>query len=521
MKDKIIELIRQCLLKTIVPFKKRVDQSLSQFHFSIAFRIAFYYVRLFVCYGIVFFVVVYAVYIKMEDMTYYNYASERVEALESGRVSLEYPHQDEKVAVYYYQDEGDYKGYTKEEDEQLIQRYREHSYREYMNPYSDNGVTMRIQNLDTKEIVYDDIADQIDENTMLFNKYSFNYQGNSKLIVKEAYLYEYEGKHYEAHFQYDITGAMNKLHQFILLLIILYMILVVFVAKFGRTGIERLLQPIKNMSAIANRLTVNNLHSERLNVEGTKNELKDLAATFNSMLDRIELSYESQKQFVSDASHELRTPIAVVQGYANMLGRWGSKDEEVLQESIEAISNEAKSMKDLVEKLLFLSRHDKKTLKLNKSYFNMKTIVEEMVKETKLVAIHRAIQAACLQDVMVYGDPQSLKQAVRIFIENAIKYSREGDSIFISCKNEAGTCIVSVEDTGRGMKKEDMDKIFDRFYRADDVRNGGVSGHGLGLSIAKLIVLKHAGSIKVRSQYKKGSSFSIVLPDYYRQGFFK
>ena len=95
------------------------------------------------------------------------------------------------------------------------------------------------------------------------------------------------------------------------------------------------------MSETVNRLTMNNLHSERLNVEGTKNELKDLAVVFNNMLDRMETSYESQKQFVSDASHELRTPIAVIKGYVNMLNRWGAKDPEVLQESIEALKNES------------------------------------------------------------------------------------------------------------------------------------------------------------------------------------
>jgi signal transduction histidine kinase len=160
------------------------------------------------------------------------------------------------------------------------------------------------------------------------------------------------------------------------------------------------------MSAQANRLTVNNLKSERLNVEGTKNELKDLANVINAMLDRIETSYESQKQFVSDASHELRTPIAVIQGYINMLNRWGSSNPEVLAESIEAIQNESKSMQDLVEKLLFLSRHDKKTLKLTKKRFNMRRLIEDMVKETKLVAANRVISNPVMEDVIVYGDKQ-------------------------------------------------------------------------------------------------------------------
>lgn len=136
-------------------------------------------------------------------------------------------------------------------------------------------------------------------------------------------------------------------------------------------------------------------------------------------------------------------------------------------------------MKELVEKLLFLSRHDKKILYLNRARFNMGHTVEEMVKETRMVEKHRRIEAPVLEDVMVYGDEQALKQAIRVFIDNAIKYT------------------------------------------ADSVRNGGVEGHGLGLSIAKLIILKHVGTIRVRSQFEKGSKFTIVLPDYYSQGFLK
>lgn len=521
MKDKILDFIRKCLMKTFVPLKKRIDNVLSNFHFSIAFRIAFYYVRLFIVYGIIFFIIVYAVYIKVQSQQYVDYAKERIDTFQSGAVSLNRPLEDYNVGIYYYKEEDDYKSYIREDKSELIERYMKLIYEEAVNPKRDQGISLRITEKSSDQEIYNDIDDNVEEDKALLDKYSFNYNKNSKLIIKDHYSFDYEGKTYLAYFQYDITSAMNLLHRFLLLLILLYVFLVIFVAKFGKTGIERLLQPIKNMSATANRLTVNNLHSERLNVAGTKNELKELAGTINSMLDRIELSYESQKQFVSDASHELRTPIAVVQGYANMLDRWGSKNEEVLQESIDAITNEAKSMQDLVEKLLFLSRHDKKTLKLVKTRFNMREVVEEMVKETKMVAKERNISALALEDVIVYGDQQALKQAVRIFIDNAIKYSNTGDSIYISCKNDKGACIVSVEDTGIGMRKEDISKIFERFYRVDDVRNGGISGHGLGLSIAKLIVLKHTGTIKVRSKFKEGSSFSIILLDYYKKGFFK
>ncbi len=313
---------------------------------------------------------------------------------------------------------------------------------------------------------------------------SYNYQDNHRVIIKKERTCVYGGKTYQLYFQFDITESIQNMHRFFLFFILLYIALIMFVGKFGQHGIEKLLQPLRSMSVTANRLTVNNLHSERLNVAGTKNELRELAGTMNAMLDRLECSYESQKQFVSDASHELRTPIAVIQGYANLLARWGKEDKEILEESIDAIMKEANSMKELVEK-------------------------------------HRRIEAPVLEDVMVYGDEQALKQAIRVFIDNAIKYTADGDTIRISCKNQEGTCIIIIEDTGIGMKKEEIKQIFERFYRADSVRNGGVEGHRLGLSIVKLIILKHVGTIRVRSQFEKGSKFTIVLPDYYSQGFLK
>lgn len=300
--------------------------------------------------------------------------------------------------------------------------------------------------------------------------------------------------------------------QFFVCSMIGYIILILLVISLGRKGLQEIFEPIKEMSDRTNHITVNNLKEERLNLEGTKNELKDLASTINAMLDRIEVSYESQKQFVSDASHELRTPIAVIQGYVNLLDRWGKKDEDVLEESIEAIKNQSREMEDLVERLLFLSRHDKKTLKLNKQVCNIKASIEELFKEAVLVAADRNIEAIVMEDAWIYVDAKAIKQAVRVFVENAIKYSKEGDNIYLACEQREKYCVITVADTGMGMQQKDMDNIFQRFYRSDKVRDQKITGHGLGLSIAKLIVMKHAGIIKVRSQYGKGTCFQIFLP---------
>ncbi len=382
-----------------------------------------------------------------------------------------------------------------------------------INPYYLQGLSLKIAEKSSESVIYDDILFRPPATNEFFYGIHFDRKSKSNiLVINESKKLKFQGKEYHAQFQYDLSGAYLRGMSLLWKLVILYLFIVALIIRKGKRSDAKLFEPLRIMSATANRLTVNNLHSERLNMEGTKNELKDLAGVINAMLNRIETSYESQKQFVSDASHELRTPIAVIQGYINMLNRWGSNNEEVLHESIEAIQNEAKSMQDLVEKLLFLSRHDKKTLKLNKKRFNMRLVVEDMVKETRLVAVNRVINSPALEDVIVYGDKQSLKQAIRIFIENAVKYTHDGDQITISCQKVNEDCVITVQDTGIGMTKKDIDHIFNRFYRSDHVRNENIEGHGLGLSLAKLIILAHTGKIKVRSQFKVGTSFIITIP---------
>lgn len=294
--------------------------------------------------------------------------------------------------------------------------------------------------------------------------------------------------------------------------IVLYMAGILFVLELSKKNIQRISSKMGEIVKSSKRITINNLEKERLNVDGIQNELKEIAITINEMLDRLQLAYETQKQFASDASHELRTPIAVIQGYINMLDRWGANDKEVLAESVEAIKNEAASMKELVEKLLFLSRNDKKTLKLAKKKFDMGKMVEEIVKESTLIGENRYVEDLGIESMLFYGDRQMLKEAMRVFVENAIKYTNDGDCIYIGCGKENGKCVLIIADTGIGMKEKDLENIFQRFYRADQARNSTIGGHGLGLSIAKLIIQKHVGTIQVKSQYTKGTCFRIELP---------
>lgn len=383
---------------------------------------------------------------------------------------------------------------------------------EYVEKEQPENLSVFFVEGENTTVLYSDSETDWQQQFYLFHSFHMSRKsGEWKFLIQDRQEIYRNGTAYQVYFYYDLSESMAKLARFSGNASVVYLLLVLVILWESRKDNRRIFKPISNLTEMARNLTVTNLHRERLPVRGTEKELRELTQVFNEMLDRLELSYESQKQFVSNASHELRTPIAVIQGYSRMLSRWGASDKEILNEAVEAISEESKAMQELVEKLLFLSRHDRKTLKVQKEWFSMGTVVEEMLKETRMVTKNREIRASLIQNVSVYGDDQLLKQAIRVLIDNAIKYSEDGDSITIGCENRNGNCVLTVTDTGRGMKKEDVDHMFERFYRSDDVR-GKVDGHGLGLSIARLIILAHAGTIKIRTQYTVGTSFTITLP---------
>lgn len=275
---------------------------------------------------------------------------------------------------------------------------------------------------------------------------------------------------------------------------------------------KTVLAPIRDITELASTLSASNL-SNRINIAGTKNELKDLAVVINSMLDRIERSYNSQKQFVSDASHELRTPIAVLQGYISMLNRWGKSDPEVLEEGISAIAQETESMKELVESLLFLARHDKKTLMMEMEAFDALDVLTELHREAAMVTPEDTFVLSPAESCPMEGDRSMVKQVMRILCDNAVKYTPKGGVIRMGIERRPGHVTLFVADNGPGILPEDLPKIFDRFYRADAARRSEGGGHGLGLSIARIIVMAHGGKLRVRSKVGAGSTFYVDLPE--------
>jgi two-component system sensor histidine kinase ArlS len=318
---------------------------------------------------------------------------------------------------------------------------------------------------------------------------------------------------------------------FSVLLVIELFSLLTNTAKNARL-VRRTLDPIteltraaQNLNAVSSQLDPNKMAAlagkleginaarldTRIQVDETQEELKNLARAINGMLDRINESYRAQVRFVSDASHELRTPISVIQGYANLLDRWGKNDEKTLQESIAAIKDEAANMKDLVEQLLFLARGDNNTIMLQAEPFNLSELANEVIHEMTLIdSTHNFTPK--LKDVTVTADKGLIKQALRILVDNAIKYTDPGGNIALITESADGYAKLSVRDDGIGISPEIVPRIFDRFYRADESRARATGGAGLGLSIAKWITSRHGGHMEVLSREGVGTKISLVLP---------
>ncbi len=241
-----------------------------------------------------------------------------------------------------------------------------------------------------------------------------------------------------------------------------------------------------------------------------KDELYKMAIAFNNMIGILEKNFEKQEQFVSDASHELKTPLTVIDSYASMLKRWGKERPELLNESIEAIHSEAARMKAMTEQLLLLAKNEE-DWQMDKTAFNLSELCEE-TSRTFQNAYERQVRVKPLTQSgpLVFADEQKIKQVLFILLDNAKKYSSDAIDVYVGEEGKYGYFIV--EDQGIGIPKKDQKQIFDRFYRVDEARNRDHGGTGLGLSIAKKIIDAHDGMIEIESEVQQGTKMKISLP---------
>ncbi|HLK48249.1 MAG TPA: ATP-binding protein [Bryobacteraceae bacterium] len=309
------------------------------------------------------------------------------------------------------------------------------------------------------------------------------------------------------------SEEMTALKSFRLMLLLAAPLLLIGATAGGYWLSRRALAPVDQMTTAAQRISAANL-ADRLRVPQTRDELQRLSQTLNEMLARLEGSVRRMSQFTADASHELRTPIALIRATAEIAVRRDRTAGEYRQ-ALDDILHEAEQTSRVVDSLMLLARADSGTIQLEFARADLSDIVRgaaeagETLARANGIALSTSLPALPLT---VQADAHALRRVLLILMDNAAKYTPSGGWIKITADRRDGSAIVSVADNGIGIAPEDLPHIFDRFWRADKARSRDQRGAGLGLSIARWIAAGHGGAIDVESQPGKGSTFRLSLP---------
>jgi heavy metal sensor kinase len=280
------------------------------------------------------------------------------------------------------------------------------------------------------------------------------------------------------------------------------------------------LLPVVRMSATAAGIGAANLH-ERLPVANERDELGGLAGVINALLARLDTSFEQQRRFMADASHELRTPIAIMRSEAEVALSEPETSNAALRESIAIFKDETKRLTRIVEDLFMLARADAGQYKLTPKNFYLDELAGDVIRAVRTLAAERdlTLQLDAAKEMPFRGDENLLRRLILNLVDNAIKYTPRGGAVIVSCKTDGKRYIITVSNTGPGIPAESQSHIFERFYRADSARSraedepGGLtSGAGLGLSIARWVAEAHDGTLELLNTSAAGSVFRLVLP---------
>ena len=327
----------------------------------------------------------------------------------------------------------------------------------------------------------------------------------------------------------SLEGVEDALNTLFIILIVTVPLALMVASLGGQFLAHKALKPVDNITQTARVITSQNLN-QRITPPKVKDEISRLIETFNEMISRLDQSFRQIKQFSSDASHELKTPLTILKGEVEVTLRKERTPQEY-QQTLKSNLEEINRMSQIVEDLLLLSRADTGEVRLNIEDINLTEILNEVVTQMDRLAQSKGLYFSTSnhhQDIHIFGDALRIRELFINLIENGIKYTEEGGSIHITLQKENtppvrsqsdweggeknGFVKVIISDTGIGIAKEDQERIFSRFFRVDKARSRERGGSGLGLSICKWIVEAHQGEIVVESELGKGSSFIVKLP---------
>lgn len=333
-------------------------------------------------------------------------------------------------------------------------------------------------------------------------------QLKNAIVYRAAVNHNQRGKEYKFYFYRTITSQVNIFHNLEIFMLIVDFISVIFAVIVSRIISQKVLNPLKTMTNLAKKITLNSERDsvkERIPIPPANDEMSELAQTFNEMLDRMQGDITKHKNFVSDASHELKNPLTVIEEYAKILEKFGKEDPNLRDESIIAIREEANNMTKLLERLRFEQ--------LKKENFKLSEVVEVAFNRAKTTTNNHEIILIQNDSAQIYGDKAAFLEMLRIFIDNAIKYTPEGGKIKISSVKHCDKIFLKVEDSGIGIAEENFDKIFERGFRVtEDEFVEKVEGSGIGLDMAEKIADGHNIKIDLESKIGEGTTFILKIP---------
>ncbi len=310
----------------------------------------------------------------------------------------------------------------------------------------------------------------------------------------------------QAYGESNIWSVMNVLS-------ILLLPMFVFITAFiGDKIAKKTMAPVERLSDTVSRIQSGDDLTSRIENNYGDKSLRALTDNFNNMILRLQKSFTAQRQFTSDASHELRTPVAVIMAESDYaLSLDGLSDE--VRESLESIKHQSKSMQNLISSLLSFTRMEGGLIELEFTKENLSELVicvsEDLKKiaKEKNITIHISVQ----ENIQLNMDVALITRLLQNLILNAITYGNENGNVYVTLQRAEEKNVLTVADDGIGIEKEHLDKIFDRFYRVDKARSRENGNSGLGLSMVKQIVELHSGNVSVKSEKGKGSEFKVVI----------
>ncbi|MDN4494910.1 sensor histidine kinase [Ureibacillus aquaedulcis] len=269
-----------------------------------------------------------------------------------------------------------------------------------------------------------------------------------------------------------------------------------------------ILKPLERLNLAMKKSGTAGTYEKIEKADGGKDELAEIGRTFNGMMEALETNYRKQEQFVSNASHELKTPLTVIESYAKLLLRRGFTNEKVAKEALGAIVNESVRMNDLIVQMLELAKN-KEHASLSISEIDISLLLESTASQMRQ-AYNRTVELHGVASLFIQSDEQKLKQLLFIILDNARKYSE--DKIIITTAQQEKTISIAIQDLGEGIAEDQIPQLFDRFYRVNKDRNRKTGGTGLGLAIAKELSEKLQIQMNVQSELGTGTCFTLLIP---------